>query len=210
MTRAARIAFWALCAFLAVGVALYGLRYVFLGPSIAPPNIASNATPVPHALILHAAGAGIALLVGPWQFIAGLRAKAPRVHRWIGRTYACACIFGGLAGLALAPFSSAGPIAQSGFTLLALAWLATTSLGWRAALARDFAAHQDWMLRSFALAFAAVTLRLYTPIPYFTGLDPDEAYRWIAWLCWIPNLVLVELWLRARRAARIGAASAAP
>jgi hypothetical protein len=203
MAKAARIGFWALCAFLAAGVAAYGLRYVFLGPSIAPPNIASNASPVPHTLVLHAAGAGLALLLGPWQFIAGLRAKAPRVHRWIGRAYAAASIFGGLAGLALAPFSSAGPIAQSGFTLLALAWLATTIFGWRAALQRSFAAHSDWMLRSFALTFAAVTLRLYIPIPYIAGFDPDEAYRWIAWLCWVPNLVLVEVWLRARRPARI-------
>jgi hypothetical protein len=72
-------------------------------------------------------------------------------------------------------------------------------MGWRAALKRDFKSHPDWMLRSFALAFAAVTLRLYLPIAAMLGLDMDAAYRAIAWLCWVPNILLVEVWLRARR-----------
>jgi uncharacterized membrane protein len=195
--------FWALTALLAVGVAIFGLRYVVYGAGVAPPDIVANTTPVPHALVVHAGAAGVALLVGPLQFIARIRARAPRVHRWTGRIYVAACLVGGLAGLALAPFSSAGPIAQSGFTLLAIFWLVATTLGWRAASRRDYAAHADWMLRSFALAFAAVTLRLYTPIAVVSGLPPLESYRAIAWLCWVPNLVLVELWLGARRRAAL-------
>jgi hypothetical protein len=85
MGRIARTGFWALCAFLAVGVAVYGLRYLYFGAAIAPPGVDRNSTPVPHALVAHAGAAGLALLLGPWQFIAAIRAKAPRIHRWIGR-----------------------------------------------------------------------------------------------------------------------------
>ena len=54
------------------------------------------------------------------------------------------------------------------------------------------------MLRSFALSFAVVTLRLWLPLAAWLGLDPVESYRLIAWFCWLPNLLLVELHLRRR------------
>jgi hypothetical protein len=59
------------------------------------------------------------------------------------------------------------------------------------------------MMRSYALAFAAVTLRLYLPIFQITHVDFMIAYRITAWLCWVPNLAFAELvlvragWLRA-------------
>ena len=61
------------------------------------------------------------------------------------------------------------------------------------AKARRFADHERWMVRSFALTFAAVTLRLYIPAGQVLGLDFMAAYRAIAWLCWVPNLVVAEL-----------------
>jgi hypothetical protein len=38
--------------------------------------------------------------------------------------------------------------------------------------------------------FAAVTLRIYIPISQIAGLDYTDSYRVIAWLCWIPNLLV--------------------
>ena len=52
------------------------------------------------------------------------------------------------------------------------------------------------MIRSFALTFAAVTLRLYLPFPPMMGFTFVEGYRVIAWLAWVPNLALAELYLR--------------
>ncbi|RZJ36326.1 MAG: DUF2306 domain-containing protein, partial [Brevundimonas sp.] len=60
----------------------------------------------------------------------------------------------------------------------------------------DFARHRRWMIRSLALTFAAVTLRIMIPLSMISGLDFAVAYPAIAFLCWIPNLLLVELWLR--------------
>lgn len=48
------------------------------------------------------------------------------------------------------------------------------------------------MVRNFSLAFAAVMLRLYVPAAVLAGAD--FAYAIIAWLCWVPNLVIAE-WL---------------
>ena len=47
-----------------------------------------------------------------------------------------------------------------------------------------------------ALAFAAVTLRLYLPLAAVAGFSFAEAYPLVAWLCWLPNLVIAERALR--------------
>ena len=59
-----------------------------------------------------------------------------------------------------------------------------------------FNEHRAWMIRSFALTFAAVTLRLYLPIASFLPVHSDDAYRAISILCWVPNLAIVELYLK--------------
>jgi uncharacterized membrane protein len=188
---------WSLVAFLSLGIAGHGLSYLVLGGAAAPPVVRDNGAGL-GLLRAHAVFAGAALLVGPLQFIAAIRARAPRVHRWTGRFYVTMCLCGGASGLALAPFTAAGPVAGSGFFFLALSWLACTVTGWRAARRGDFTRHKAWMIRSFALTFAAVTLRVYTPLALVAGFTFVESYRLIAWLCWVPNIALAELWLRNR------------
>ncbi|HRW75900.1 MAG TPA: DUF2306 domain-containing protein, partial [Saprospiraceae bacterium] len=93
--------------------------------------------------------------------------------------------------------ATGGWIACLGFTLLALAWLITTWTAWRRILVRNTEAHRRWMMRSYALTFAAVTLRLWLPL--FTGafgMDFIPAYQIIAWLCWVPNLLVGEWMIR--------------
>jgi hypothetical protein len=49
------------------------------------------------------------------------------------------------------------------------------------------------MVRNFALTFAAVTLRLWLPGSVLSGVPFEVAYPIVAWLCWVPNLVVAEL-----------------
>jgi hypothetical protein len=49
------------------------------------------------------------------------------------------------------------------------------------------------MVRNFALTFAAVTLRFYLPGSVAAGIAFELAYPVIAWLCWLPNIVIAEL-----------------
>ena len=69
-------------------------------------------------------------------------------------------------------------------------------LAWHLARARRFDEHRRWMIRSFALTFAAVTLRLQIPVSQILGYDFMESYRIIAWSAWVPNLILAEMYLR--------------
>lgn len=182
---------------LSVGVGLYGLSY--LAGHSPPPGVADNRAGL-SILIVHASCAGAALLLGPWQFLAAIRTRWPRAHRWVGRSYVVLCLLGGVSGAVLAWNTAAGDVARWAFGLLALSWLGCTTLAYVAARRRDFVTHRAWMIRSFALTFAAVTLRLYIPIAMVAGLSMALAYPAIAWLCWVPNLAVAETWLRLRRA----------
>lgn len=188
-----------------VGIALFSYRYLSPNGPLQAPNITGNPFAMPW-LVVHAGAAATALLLGGFQFIPALR-RNRTPHRWLGRVYATSCIIGGFSGLGLAVGSTAGPIASWGFGLLAVAWIYVTAQGWLTARARRFDEHRRWMTRSFALTFAAVTLRLYMPLADIAGLDGLQAYRAIAWLCWVPNLALVELYLR-RGAVRATAVAA--
>ncbi|MGA8050052.1 MAG: DUF2306 domain-containing protein, partial [Burkholderiales bacterium] len=69
---------------------------------------------------------------------------------------------------------------------------------YQAIRARDLVSHRRWMVRNFALTFAAVTLRLWLPASVVAGVPYELAYSVIAWLCWVPNLLAAQLLLRSR------------
>ena len=181
-------------ALFSVAIALISYRYlVHAGP------VAENVVANPHAptwLPVHVAAAATALLVGPFQFLKNLRARRPAAHRWLGRLYVLGCTAGGVSGFMLALGSTAGPVATAGFGLLAVAWIATTALALTAALQRRFATHRAWMIRSFALTFAAVTLRLYLPLVFALPVPFLVGYAAISFLCWLPNLAAAEVYLK--------------
>lgn len=194
---------WALLAILSLGIAAGSYRYLLPSTPGIPPDVAKNLMRHPW-LVLHAGLAATALVIGPFQFVPRLRAAHPQLHRWMGRTYVFACLAGGGAGLMLAWGTDAGPVAQLGFGALAISWIVCAAQAWRMALARRFVEHRRWMVRSFALTFAAVTLRLYLPIAAFSGHPFLEGYRLISWACWVPNLLVAELylnWARLRKPA---------
>ena len=187
---------WASTATISTVVALVSYRYL-VGQGPVPPNIAANRHFDPW-IAVHAAGAATALLLGPWQFRPRLRVRWPFLHKCIGRLYAVGCASGGLAALVLATGLSSGPVAGAGFAALGLAWLITTGLAVREVLAGRIASHRRWMIRSFALTLSAVTLRLYLPLSDVFNVEFLTAYRTIAWACWLPNLLLAELFLWRR------------
>jgi hypothetical protein len=202
MTERFNRGLWALAAVLSAAVAIFSYRYL---PRVGPlaPNVIQNLFHQPW-LDVHVAGAATALLVGPLQFLPRLRARRRALHRWLGRLYVTGCLIGGVGGLVMAFGVTAGPIAGVGFGSLAAIWLITTGQAWRMAMARRFDAHRAWMIRSFALTFAAVTLRLYLPLLPLLGLSFLDSYRLTSYLAWIPNLIVAELYLRGAVVRRVG------
>jgi uncharacterized membrane protein len=194
MSRTSK-ALWALAAFLSLGVALFSYRLLAPNPPAVGDDVLANLMRRPW-LPIHAGFAATALLVGPFQFLPRLRARWPKLHRGVGKIYVAACLAAAPAGLLLAWGTDAGPIAQWGFGTLAVLWFGATGYAFWLATQRRFAEHRRWMIRSFAMTFAAVTLRLYLPIPpMFLHMSFIEGYRAISWFCWTSNLLVAEIFL---------------
>jgi hypothetical protein len=179
-------------------VAGYAVATALLGDRVYPPDLAASFNAHPWAITTHAFFGAVAMLLGPWQF-----RRTPvfrrEWHRWLGRVYLAACGLSGGAGLHLAFYSFAGVTTNLGFGGLAIALLGTTTAGYLAIRGRAVVRHREWMVRSYALIFAAVTLRIELPILTAAFGDFTPAYRVIAWLCWVPNLLVAEWFLRRRR-----------
>ena len=200
-----RVWLWVVAA-LSVAIALISYRYLIPGAPGGGSGVLANRFTHVGALTVHAGFAATALLIGPFQFFASLRASRRTLHRRIGLTYVICVLGGGLGGLVLSFGTTAGPVAGAGFGLLAVIWIGVTGNAWRLAVRRSFAAHARWMIRSFALTLAAVTLRIYMPLAVALHLDMPTAYVAIAWLCWVPNLIVAEVFLALRGERLAGAA----
>lgn len=153
---------------------------------------------IPIIGFMHTAGGGIASLIGPLQFLKRLRRRQLNWHRWMGRVYLTAVGLSALAGLYLSPGSLAANTFGVAFIALAAAWFYTGWMAYATVRAGDVAAHRRWMIRNFALTFAAVTLRVEMPLLIMAGLHPIMALNVVGWLCWVPNLMAVEWWMRNR------------
>lgn len=163
------------------------------------------------AFYLHVTFGGVALLLGGFQFIEPLRNRFISLHRRFGKIYVLSVFISAAAGLGIALFADAGPISKIGFALLAVAWFYTNYKAFSEIKKGNILEHRAWMIRCYSLTFAAVTLRFILPFELAVlGLDFPTAYRIVAWLCWVPNLLVAELLVYRLRAANqlIGSAAA--
>jgi uncharacterized membrane protein len=188
---------------LSLGVAAYAIAvygFLPLGAAVHP-DMRATFEAQRAGIYAHIFASVVALALGPFQFSAKLRARHLALHRWSGRLYlGLGVLVGGLAALFMAAHAFGGLAARLGFACGAVVWLYT---GWRAYTAiraRDIVSHRRWMVRNFAVTFAAVTLRLWLPASMISGIPFELAYPAIAWLCWAPNLLLAELLFNRRPA----------
>lgn len=147
--------------------------------------------------MLHIAPGMIALLTGPLQFVSAIRRRHPAFHRLTGWLYILSVATSLMAALRLTLDAFGGAANALGFALLGFIWLGTTGAGTWLALSRDKARHRRWMIRSYAITLAAISLRFQ--IGFLTGLVGmtfERAYAYVAWTSWIPVILLTEVWLR--------------
>lgn len=176
-------------------VAMGSYRFLALGLPLSFPDMQAHIDGRRLAFLLHISLAPVALVIGSVQFFASIRKRKP-LHRWLGRAYGLAILISGTSGVVVALNAAGGPVAQLGFALLAFIWVFTTANAIRFAIARRIGKHRRWMIYSFALTFAGVTLRLYLLGFMAAGFSYTEASVYLAWLCWLPNLAFAWWWLR--------------
>jgi len=145
---------------------------------------------------MHFLGGGVALLVGWSQFWSKLRNRNIKIHRFLGYVYVISALSSGVpGGIYLALHANGGFTNALGFGMLGIFWFFTTTKAFIHIRKVNIDKHQEWMIRSYALCLAAVSLRLWMPLFIFGfSIDPEQAYQAMGWFCWVPNLIIAE-WL---------------
>lgn len=187
-------------------VALTSLRFLVLPLDLVMEHMAHYRPTAPLALYGHMIFGPLALALVPFQLWQGLRRRNPVLHRRIGYLYALSVLLSALAALALVPHFQGSLFPALGFIVSAILWIMTTARAIWLARAGDYLGHRRWMLHSVALCFAAVTLRLIMGPLMAMGWTVLETYMITAWGGWLPNMLLVEWWLRRERRQRVAVA----
>jgi uncharacterized membrane protein len=153
------------------------------------------------AFFVHVYASMWALLAGFTQFSSHIQGFYPRVHRAFGYVYVTnVLLITGPAALLMSFYANGGFSSKLAFGLLAVGWIAFTAIALSKAANGDFAGHRRLMIRSYALTLSALTLRAWKwSITNSVELPPMDVYRAVAWLGWVPNLIIAELLIRMRR-----------
>ena len=174
-------------------------RNTMLIKGYVPGDTAGNLAFASHVMM-----AAVITFGGTVQLVPYIRSRAPRVHRWIGRVFMVTAMGASVGGLWMTWIRGTGEgIAALGISLDAVLILAFAILAWRAAVARDLAAHRRWALRTFIVANGVWFLRLgfvsYGLAKALTGdLLPPMGQFFAVWNigAYVIPLIILELYLR--------------
>ncbi len=148
------------------------------------------------AFYIHIILGGVALLIGWLQFNSKLRLRNLSVHRTIGKIYVACVLPSSLASIGIGFFATGGFITATGFICLGIIWFTTTLLAFLKIKHGQIEQHRRLMIYSYAACFAAVTLRIWLPMLILIFGDFIIAYSIVAWLCWVPNILVANAIIR--------------
>lgn len=115
-------------------------------------------------------------------------------HKNAGKIYIfLILLFAAPSGIYMGIFANGGFLSKISFVILGCLWWLSTYKAFNLAKQHKFKQHKQWMWRSFALTLSAITLRMWKVIiVYLFHPNPMDVYQIIAWLGWIPNIILIE------------------
>jgi len=188
------VLFW-IISILSIGVAGYAIfGYLILTPGTLFPMQLDTYAMYRAEIVLHALFASIALVIGLPQMNKKFRERFPKTNIFLRRIYFVSVIIAAITGFLLAFHAKGGLVNTFGFGMLAVIWLFSCYKAFTAVKVNDFTSFRIWIVRNYALTFAAVTLRIYLGIFFGTlgYLQFDNFYPVLGFLCWVPNLIFVE------------------
>lgn len=177
------------------------LKYIPVSAHVAFLNIKqTEVNGIPFYLTVfyvHVLTSIFCLLAGFTQFNNNLLNLRPDIHRTIGKLYiGTILLFAAPSGFFIGLFANGGLFSKISFVALALFWFYFTLKAFTAIKGKNILSHQKFMYRSFALTCSAITLRLWKVIiVYFFHPSPMDVYQIIAWLGWIPNILIIEYYI---------------
>lgn len=172
------------------------------GPEMSPDNARFVTAPVP--VLVHIVGASVYCLLGAFQFSGGIRRRHPRWHRTAGRVLIPAGMAAAASGLWMTVFydlpASDGAVLGAMRLVVGTAMVTSILLGLVCVRRRDFARHQAWMMRGYALGIGAGT-QVLTSVPLIVLVgQPGPGAKAVAMGAgWGINIAVAEWAIRRSR-----------
>ncbi len=197
-----RVLLYLILAFFTYLMVKITLPYLAFADNVAFLRIKRTAREIPIwkvSFYIHVFTSVFLLLAGFTQFSAAFLKNYRKWHRGLGKMYVIIILFlSGPAGFVMALLANGGNTSKVAFTVLTISWLFTTYMAWKTALNKKFSEHREWMYRSYALTLSALTLRAWKWLLVLLFAPPPmDLYRIVAWLGFVPNLIVAE-WLIRR------------
>ncbi|GCE29633.1 hypothetical protein KDA_51170 [Dictyobacter alpinus] len=205
---------WSLGLLVILGIGMVMISpYVQLNPAQSRIRLESSFSLHYALLTTHIFLAFIALVIGPLQFIPGVRRRFLFVHQNIGRVYLSCVLISGIAGFIVGLYTR-DFTSQIAFLTLAVLWLISATMAYRAIRRRRIAEHFTWMVRNYAFTLVAVVARIIVPLSILVQLLRGHLSRPLnisqildttlgtgIWLALVLNLLVAE-WLILQRVQR--------
>lgn len=203
---------WSIVCFLMlIGIAVVLRRaFAVLNPSPAPPRFAGAANLdagfVRHSLLtmIHIIPGLLFLLLAPLQFVRRLREGRPRIHRWTGRVVLVSGLTIGVTALIMSPqMAIGGANEMAAIMFFGVIFLFSLVRAFLYIRKGNFALHREWMIRAFAIGFAAPAIRpiigVFFATSSLTHLTPHDFFGIAFWLGFTIQLIAAEVWINYTR-----------
>ena len=154
---------------------------------------------------IHVISGGIYLLLAPFQFVAGIRTRWIKYHRYAGRALVIIGVFVGLSAVFIAiviPFSGwIESVINGFFGVLFLVALVKSFLMVRS---KNIDLHREWMIRAFAIGLGIATMRLiFIPALIIAGSTSHQTTASLSiiafTIAFISHVGVAEFWIRKTR-----------
>lgn len=155
--------------------------------------IAQHFAPGMVYLVPHAIFAGLAMIMGAFQFSNRLRSRYLKLHRVMGYTYVTAVFIGAPIAIPLAARVDT-PSLVAASAVQAFGWMLCTGIALYCVRNGNIQQHRRWMIRGYPFAMVFTVARLIIPIPAIlrTGFVGIEIVVWtaIALAAFLPSVFL--------------------
>jgi hypothetical protein len=146
----------------------------------------------------HISTSSLVMTVGILQFFPQLWSRHSTWHRRVGQVYIFFILLvAAPTGLVLGYYANGGLPAKAGFMLQSTVWWLLTFWAFKQAKRRQWQLHGQWMLRSYAVTVAAISLRSWSYLMFYGfHTKPIETYVTVTWLSWVGNLIIAEIMIQ--------------
>src|SRR5512146_3128098 len=164
--------------------------------------IAQHFAPGMMFLVPHAIFAGVAMIMGAFQFSNRLRAQYLQVHKVFGYIYV-ACVFLGAPVAIPLAMKVATPSLVAASAVQAFGWVACTAIALYCIRTGNVQQHRRWMIRGYPFAMVFTVARMLITLPPIlrSGFVGIEIVVWtaIALAAFLPSVFLDWRAIKPRR-----------